>query len=79
MKIIDNTGTVRDTVPCVQCPGHTGDDISTRLSRGETVDGTFYYKLPPGMYPTSVTYHSLLSDLTAKVHVTSTSSPAVAR
>jgi hypothetical protein len=73
MKIIDNTGTTRETVPCVQCPGVTGDDISLKLARGETVEGTFYYKLPPGMQPMSVTYHSLLSDLTAKVHVTSTS------
>lgn len=69
LKVLDNTGTVRDTVPCVQCPGHTGDDISTRLAPGETVDGTFYYKLPPGMQASSVTYRSFLSSVTAKVHV----------
>jgi hypothetical protein len=73
LKVLDNLGTVRDTVPCVQCPGLTGDDISTRLAPGETVDGTFYYKLPPGMQAASVTYRSFLSSVTAKVQVSAAS------
>jgi hypothetical protein len=73
MKVLDNTGTSRDTVPCVQCPGQIGDELTTRLAPGETIDGTFYYKLPLGMQVSSVTYKSFLSGVTAKVNVSGAS------
>jgi hypothetical protein len=69
LKVLDTTGTTRDTVSCVQCPGVTGDDVSVKIRAGDFVDGTFYYKLPPGVQPNSITYGSQMAKQTAKVHV----------
>jgi hypothetical protein len=69
LKVLDNSGTVRDAVPCVQCPGQTGDDITTRLAPGESIDGTFYYKLLPGVQASAVTYRQFSSSVMAKVQV----------
>ena len=71
LKLFDNTGAVRDAVPCVQCPGTTGDDLTVRLNAGQTIDGIFYYKLPPGMEPAWLKYHSLLAEKDAKIDLRS--------
>jgi hypothetical protein len=71
IKLFDNTGAVRDAVPCVQCPGSTGDDLTVRLAAGRTIDGVFYYKLPPGTEPVWLKYHSFLADKDAKIDLRS--------
>jgi hypothetical protein len=67
MKLFDSTGAVRDAVPCVQCPGITGDDLVVRLQPGQALEGAFYYKLPSGSEPGWFKYHSLLAKQDAKI------------
>jgi hypothetical protein len=68
VKVVDDAGVVHDAVACPQCPGQvTG--LPTKIVKGGTLEGTYYFQLPDKAVPATVLYQPLFSRQTAKIDV----------
>jgi hypothetical protein len=69
MKVIDDSGVVHEAVACPQCPGQVGGALPTRITKGGTLEASYYFQLPSQALPAFVQYKPLFTQQQAKIDV----------
>jgi hypothetical protein len=72
VKVVDDAGVVHEVIACPQCPGKGGGGLPAQITGGGTLDGSFYFRLPPQAVPAAVLYKPLFSQQQAKIDVRGT-------